>query len=88
MINSNVPRTGSSAAGDDGKAIRTLASITVQVAYNPGNAVLAINTGGGANINADPQGNLFWDPSNPQTPVGKNTGLKFKIYSAQVGQNQ
>lgn len=77
--NMNVPRSGNSAKGG---ALNTLANVTVQVAFNPGNLVIPIDTdgaSGGAGAGEKPQRNLF---------VSTTPGVSLITYNAQVGQNQ
>ena len=78
--NTNVPRT------DGGGVLYTIATVTVQVAYNPGNLLLPIQastyTAGDSQNN--PHRNLF----NRTVIASTMPGVLLKTYSAQVGQNQ
>jgi uncharacterized protein (TIGR02598 family) len=74
MPKSNVPRTGSSGSGG---VLKSTATVVVQVAYNPSNASIPIDTSDPyAKANA---GRNLFAPAN---------GATIKTYCAQVGQNQ
>lgn len=72
MTQTLVPETTLGAGGG-----RELATLTVQVARNPGNREIKISTAGNADVN-EPNRQLFM-----QTP-----GVSFLTYSAQIARNQ
>jgi uncharacterized protein (TIGR02598 family) len=78
--NTHVPRTGNSGKGG---VLNTIATVTVQIAYNPGNLTLPISNDN-ATDRDKPDRNLF-----DRAAIGKTMpGVMLKTYSAQVGQNQ